>query len=108
MPNKVSKTKEYAIRWLLHNNVAVADISKELSVAEDTVLKLAMETTENKSESSPSAESRLNKLMISETAGKRNKGVAIMTKEASFLSDQVAQQHKQESRHNTSIFKPRG
>lgn len=108
MANKVSKTKEYAIRWLLHTKASVSDISKELSVAEETVLKFAMENSETPTETSTSAESRLNKLMISETAGKRNKGVAIMTKEASFLSDQVAQQHRQGSRHNTSIFKPRG
>jgi Mn-dependent DtxR family transcriptional regulator len=101
MSKKISNTTSYAIQWLNHKKVPVADIAKELNISEESVSAALAETTEEKA-------SRISKLMISETAGKRNKGVAIMTKEASFLSDEVAKKTTKGNNNNTNIFRPRG
>ena len=102
MAKKVSKTTLYAIQWLNHKKMPTSSIAEELNITEEVV------TSSLSSVVDEDANSRLGKLMISETAGKRNKGVSIMTKEASFLSDEVSKKAKNQKKDNSNIFKPRG
>jgi len=102
MGKKVSNTTFYAIQWLNHKKMSTSSIAEELNIKEEVVISSLS------SVSNEDAASRLGKLMISETAGKRNKGVSIMTKEASFLSDEVSKKAKNQKKDNSNIFKPRG
>lgn len=102
MAKKISKTTLYAIQWLNYKKMSIADIAEELNIEEDTVANsISVEAADDPA-------SRLSKLMISETAGKRNKGVAIMTKEASFLSDELSKKNNPNKKDNSNIFRPRG
>lgn len=102
MPKKISKTTLYAIQWLNSTKMSTTQIAEELNIEEETVVNsLSSQTAEDSA-------SRIAKLMISETAGKRNKGVAIMTKEASFLSDELGKKNNNQKKDNSNIFRPRG
>lgn len=102
MAKKISKTTVYAIQWLNHKKMSIADIAEELNIAEEAVAGVIAQ------DASEDAASRLSKLMISETASKRNKGVSIMTKEASFLSDEISKKSNPNKKDNSNIFRPRG
>lgn len=102
MGKKVSKTTLYAIQWLNHTKMSTSNIATELNIQEEVVTSCLSSVVNE------DATSRLGKLIISETAGKRNRGVSIMTKEASFLSDEVSKQAKNQKKDTSNIFKPRG
>lgn len=102
MSKKLSKSTLYAIQWLNSKKMSAGQIAEELNLEEETVVNSL--STNAKDEST----SRISKLMISETAGKRNKGVSIMTKEASFLSDELIKKNNHKEKNNSNIFRPRG
>lgn len=90
------KLVEYAVLWLSHKGIQPEQIAEELGIP----LKSIKTNTEKKQ-----SDSRMSKLIINETAGKKIGGVAIMTKEASMLSDNVS---NNKERNNSNIYRPRG
>lgn len=105
-PIRLNKTQKYAINWLNSIGKSNADIAKEIKVKQEVVDKYIAKNTEVLSETSDSVYSKKNKkecvarfgksekpnsktlnMMVTETAGKKQNSVCIMTKEASSLSD---------------------
>ena len=87
------KLVEYAVLWLSHKGMRPEQIAEELGVP----LKSIKTNIEKKQ-----SDSRMSKLIINETAGKKIGGVAIMTKEASMLSDNVS---NNKERNNSNIYR---
>jgi predicted DNA-binding protein YlxM (UPF0122 family) len=106
---KLSKTQNYAIQWLVLQDVSPEDISDELDIELSDVNKVIKKfyTTNNqiKTTSSVVGDKKKN-LMIMETATKKNKSVAIMTKEASQQSDSIKNKHSNRQ-INKNIYKPK-
>jgi hypothetical protein len=108
---KLSKANNYAILWLNYKGNSPEQIAEELSIdvkQVSGVLEKQTQASENpniKTSSSVVGDKKKN-LMIMETSVKRNKSVAIMTKDASAQGDE---NRKKVSDKNTNknIFKPR-
>ena len=90
------KLIEYAALWLSHKGMKPEQIAEELGVPVKSI-KINQDVKQS--------DSRMSKLIINETAGKKIGGVAIMTKEASMLSDKVP---NNKERNNSNIYRPRG
>jgi transposase len=111
--NRLKKVEKYSILWLNNQSYDTKEIANELNLPEKTVvsfLEKNQETGENKIKTATSSAGKIrNKnLMITETVGKKNRGVTVMTPEASMLGDSTKKQNqKQVHRDNKSaIFKP--
>lgn len=110
--NRLKKTEKYAILWLNSQNNSTKEISNELDLPEKTVISFLeknQQTGENKIKTATSSAGKIrNKnLMITETAGKKNKGITVMTPEASMLGDDNKKQTpKNNHRDKHAIFKP--
>jgi hypothetical protein len=108
---KLNKVQNYAILWLSYKGNSPEQIAEELSIDTkqvNTFLEKQTKATDNpniKTTSSVVGDKNKN-LMIMETSVKRNKSVAIMTKDASAQGDEIK---KKTSARNTNknIFKPR-
>lgn len=108
---RLNKIQNYAILWLSHKNNTSEQIAEELSIdlkQVNSVLEKQTQASENpniKTSSSVVGDKKKN-LMITETSVKKNKSVAIMTKEGSAQGDE---NRKKVSNRNTNknIFKPR-
>lgn len=108
---RLNKTQNYAILWLNHKNNTPEQIAEELSIdikQVNSVLEKQTQASENpniKTSSSVVGDKKKN-LMIMETSVKKNKSVAIMTKDGSAQGDE---NRKNVSNRNTNknIFKPR-
>lgn len=100
---KTNKTKLYACWWLAHSGKTEVEISEELqldiSVVEQYIKEMPVS---DQSVNKPSHKS----LMITQTSGKGTNSVAIMTKQASELGDELKKNHVP-PRSNTGIFRPR-
>lgn len=82
--SKITKTQKYAIQWLDSTGMNIQDISKELKITSDQVASIL------ESSKQPAAiETKSKNLMITHTSGKKINSVAIMTKEASEVSDDL-------------------
>lgn len=93
MPNKLSKTEIYAIKWLSHTGMDEAEISKELKISE-TKIKTALEKgqpiNENKvPNGKEKAKQKPKSLLINQTAVKKTNSVSIMTEAASQKGDEA-------------------
>lgn len=113
---KISKANLYAIQFLFGQNKTISEIASELNIPEKQVTSV-IEKTHNtggvdaiKTSTSKSGKSQSKALMITETAGKGTKNVAIMTKEASELNDHLRQQGPKTQPRNfdKAIFRPNG
>jgi orotate phosphoribosyltransferase-like protein len=113
---KVNKTQIYAIRWLNGEGLSSQQIADELELNEKQVLTTLEKYTASKTEdtdkvktaSAPVATIKSKDLMITHTSGKKNNSVAIMTKEASEINDEMKKKrtptvHSDEQR---GIFRP--
>jgi hypothetical protein len=114
---KTSKVQNYAIQFLLSQNKTVAEIALELNLTEKQVSGVIEKSHPSsgdesniKTSSSKAGKSRSKDLMITETAGKGTKNVAIMTKEASELNDHLRSKPptKKPRNFDGAIFKPHG
>lgn len=109
---KLNKTQTYAILWLNQTGKTIDEISSEL----DITAKQVSSTLEKNSNAGANANIPLAKskagnipnLMINETAAKRNKGVSIMTKEASEVHDAARSKMVPKKRDIEGIFRPKG
>ena len=103
--NTVSKTKEYAIRYLASQNKENAEIAKELKISLDTVNSvLAKESNKI----SPAKTDKTKNLMIRQTSAKKNNSVSIMTEAAAQLGDEFLKNMNNTVRDTSKhIFRPR-
>lgn len=109
---KLSRTQTYAILWLNSNGKNIDEISNELSITSKQVSS-ALEKNSNAGANAniPVAKSKagnIPNLMINETAAKKNKGVSIMTKEASEVHDAAKSKLVPKKRDVEGIFRPKG
>lgn len=114
--SKNSKIQNYAIQFLLSQNKSIQEIALELDIPEKQVTSVAEKThpsgedTQIKTSTSKAGKSKSKDLMITETAGKGTKNVAIMTKEASELNDHLRNKTptKKPRNFDGAIFRPNG
>ncbi len=110
---KLNKTQKYAILWLHSQAKTNEQIAEELKVSEKQISSVINITTQTDksipvAKSSASPISRSKSLMITETAGKKTKSVAIMTKEASMINDEYKNKVFPNQQKNTDkyIYRP--
>ncbi len=79
----------YAIYYMVDNNYDIKTISKELGIGTKLIKDTINNRPKQKNESIPTTSSKITSkdMMIRETSAKRNRSVAIMTKEASEIND---------------------
>jgi hypothetical protein len=101
---KLSKTKEYAIRYLSDNmGLNAQQISKELKLSIEDIEKILPPMKESLKED------KTKDLRISQTAVKKINSVSIMTEAASQVNDEMIKNMNTSGRNlNSVIFKPRG
>lgn len=109
---RLGKIQIYAIRWLNSQGKTSEAIADELNLSENQVKKTLEQnsSTNNNNANIKTAKSPANKvqnLMITETSNKKTKNVAIMTKEASELNDQLKNQSSIHPMTEKAIFRPR-
>lgn len=114
---RLTKAETYAIKWLSSQGKNVDQIAEELKLTEQQVKRTiekshASSKTKNnvKTATEKANNSKAKDLIITKTAGKNINSVAIMTKEASEVSDA----HRQSSNNvatsrafKNSIYRPR-
>lgn len=104
---RLNKTQKYAINWLASQDKEVSEIVKELKLQINTVQNyidkhLNTQNTTDKNMSSIKSK----ELMIRHTSNKNNNTVAIMTKEASEVNDEVKKNPvSKPSKTNKNIFR---
>lgn len=102
---KLSKSNIYAIKWLSGQGMSVTDIANELKLSESQVSN-NITTQEPPATQSESTTPSPKNLMITQTSGKGTNTVAIMTKQASELGDELKKKHEP-PKSNKGIFRPR-
>lgn len=109
---RINKEHGYAIKWLVSQGKSPQEISEELGFNIKQIkayIKNNIDIEVNKLPiKSSSTSSRTEDLMIRHTSGKKNNTVAIMTKEASEVSDSLRPKLiNQANKNQEHIFKPR-
>lgn len=102
---KLSKLKEYAIKYLHEQKKTAPDISVELKIPLHQVETVI---ANNPTKISKSKKDHTKELMIRQTSAKKQNTVSIMTESAAQLSDEFVKNmdfHKQ--RTQNYIFRPR-
>lgn len=108
--SRLSKVDSYAIKWLAHTGLTPSEISKELKLSEEQIMKVLEKeapltnTDKVKTGSSPVKQEKT--LMINQTAVKKNKSVSVMTEAASQQNDQELKKPRSAIKHNKDIFRP--
>ena len=104
---KLSKVHFYAIQWLHHQGMPVSDIANELKLSAKQVINNVVQSeSANETSQQPPPLTNPKNLMITQTSGKGTNTVAIMTKQASELGDELKKQHES-PQTNKGIFRPR-
>lgn len=104
---KLSKTKEYAIRYLFdHAKKSVKDIATELKVSVSEVERV-VKTKQPKTAKAKTDKTK--ELMIRQTSSKKINSVSIMTEAAAQLSDEFIKNMDAANKARTSkyIFRPK-
>lgn len=103
---KLSKTKEYAIKYLHVQNNSASNISLELKIPLNQVEKVLSDI---KPKIANTKGDRTKDLMIRQTSAKKQNTVSIMTESAAQLSDEFLKNMDSNKKNTQSyIFKPRG
>lgn len=106
--SKINKATIYAIKWLFSQGKTPKQISDELKISVKQVSSHIEENTNEISENSNQAPINPKKLMITHTSGKKINNVAIMTGEASMLSDHFKKNQKEiENKNIKGIYRPK-
>ena len=107
---KISKSNTYAINWLVSQNKSVQDIASELKLSEDQIIKYLEKHQVADSQKLPikSGPIKSKELMIRHTRDKKTNNVAIMTKEASEVNDELKRKsiNNNIGKNQECIFKP--
>jgi len=106
---KLSKTKQYAVKYLSQQGLSPEDISKELKVSVDQVKSLiTTDATEPAANTKPAKGDKTKELMIRQTSGKKINSVSIMTQAAAQLSDEFLKNiEKPANSTDKYIFRPK-
>jgi hypothetical protein len=106
MSKKLNNMQKYAVMWLNSQSLSAENISKETKLPLEQVVDLIQEHNGSniKKESHGPVNSHMKQMMITESTAKRQK-VAIMTKEASQISDEHKKKHPPVSTDKPYIFK---
>jgi hypothetical protein len=101
---KISKTKEYAIKWLYSQQHPAEEIASEVKASIEEVQEIINQViSENPPKKIASPD-----LMIRHTASKGTNSVSIMTREASQLNDATKKNNIAPARNiEKSIFRPK-
>jgi hypothetical protein len=90
---KITKTMGYAIKWLDHSGSSIDDIASELELTAKQVKNFLEKNHNNDSPALTTKQSPVtinsSDLMIRHTRDKKTNTVAIMTKEASAINDEM-------------------
>jgi orotate phosphoribosyltransferase-like protein len=100
---KLSKANFYAIQWLNSQGKSSTEIAQELNISQKQV---ESNITPQAEQSTDASKITPKNLMITQTSGKGTNTVAIMTKQASELGDELKKNHVP-PRSNVGIFRPR-
>ena len=101
--SKLNKTKEYAIKYLLSQNMSSEDIAKELNTNIELV-----DAYKTSDKTKPAKTDKTKDLMIRQTAAKKNNSVSIMTEPASQLGDTFLQNMSPQTKKTDGyIFRPK-
>lgn len=102
---KITKTElqKNACFWMKHTGLNETEISDKLGVDIDTII---LWTREYNQKNNTNNSKKKSSLFINETAGKKNKMVSIMTKEASERSDDNRKSLPSNQRSQNHIFRP--
>jgi hypothetical protein len=105
--SRINKTTIYAIKWLSSQGHDIESIANELSVSKKQVE--AHTDLPQPVQTSPEEPPKITpkNLMITQTSVKKTNNVAIMTGEASMLSDHIKKNQKATPKHQTGIFRPK-
>jgi orotate phosphoribosyltransferase-like protein len=115
--SKLNKTQIYAIRWLDSQGMITNQIAEELNLLEKQIVSTLEKYAQSKTpetedlktvKSSVVPGPKAKDLMITHTSGKKNNSVAIMTKEASEVGDEMKKRLKSNGRTDDQkgIFRP--
>lgn len=85
---KLNKSQKYAIQWLHSTGLSVDGIATELNLNTDQVSSIVSQI-EPKPQKIDTKSVSAKDLMITHTSGKKINSVAIMTKEASEVADEI-------------------
>jgi putative lipase involved disintegration of autophagic bodies len=101
---KLSKEKEYAIKYLLSTGKSAEEIAQELEVKPNQVAKFVVK----EELVAPAKIDKTKDLMIRQTSAKKNNSVSIMTQAASQVGDEFYKSQSAQTRDTSGhIFKPR-
>lgn len=111
---RLSKIDTYAILWLNHQKISPEDIAKELSFTikqVNGVIEKNFKTLQGDSKiktvsESATKNSKSKNLMITNTRDKKTNNVAIMTREASTLNDELTKNFTSKRFNENTIFRP--
>lgn len=112
--SRLKKIEKYAIQWLSSQGYEILEIVNELNLPEETIKncieKYKQTNTDNKIKTSSSVVggAQNKNLMITQTLGKKNKGVTIMTPEASSVVDESRKSATSQKSHRdkSAIYNP--
>lgn len=109
--SRISKTQNYAILWLNYQGFEPIKIADELKLTEKQVTNILEKGVGDKTSKNSSIktvkssfDSKSKNMMITN----KEKGIAIMTKEASQLNDEVKKERKTPTRYanDSVIYRP--
>lgn len=113
--NKTTKLHKYAILWLNSQGYSLEDISKEVKLNLDQVKRVIatqakanndpVPTTNDEPQTTIKQNSRSKNLMITDSNAKKFK-VAIMTKDASMLNDELKKNTSTQKNTQDYIYRP--
>ena len=111
MKKSLEKNDIYAIYHLMDTGSDAKAISKELDIGIKLVKDVILNRPETKNEAirTTSAKTTTKDMMIRETSAKKNRSVAIMTKEASQINDsfrQTLDNHIAARTSKNAIYRP--
>ena len=110
MSDRLTKTQQYAILYMLGHKHTETDIIKELKINQQVLAKFIEKhksvSETNNIKTTKSNTSRAKDLMISKTSAKNNSGVSIMTKEASQIGDDFHKNMPNSNRLDSIIHRP--
>lgn len=107
---KLTKTQTYAVLWLHHQANSSEQIAKELKLTNGQVISAINANTKTESPDTDSqsiGNINAKNLMITHTSGQKVNNVAIMTKDASALTDTIKKNQKEINRNDNVIFRPK-
>jgi hypothetical protein len=105
--SRINKTTIYAIKWLSSQGHNIDYIANELSVSKKQIEAHTDHPQPTQVAKEESTKITPKNLMITQTSVKKTNNVAIMTGEASMLSDHIKKNQKATPKHQTGIFRPK-